>query len=188
MVSQSGEVLTSPNRETFERYEKQGNLRDAVTYVGIAAAVSGAVGLVFGFGNLPLGPVVGLLRGVILPFVMYFSFTGLVYLIGKQFGGGTGTFDEVAYSFALFGVPISLIGTLFYLVLGVLAGIPLIGVLFVFIALVIWIVLLSVQIYFAYVAIQSSMNMDSSTNTLVTLVLAGIGTLMAMMIASVFLG
>ena len=48
MINSSIVVLTKPSVSTFEQYEKRGGTRDALMYVGIAAAVAGIVAFVFG--------------------------------------------------------------------------------------------------------------------------------------------
>ena len=88
-------------------------------------------------------------------------FTGLVYFIGKNLFKGTGTYPEVAYTFALFYVPISVVSA----VIGI---IPILGALVAFI-------LGLINIYFGYLAVQSSMNLRDSTSAIVTLVLSYIG-------------
>ena len=87
-------------------------------------------------------------------------FTGAVYLIGRTLFKGTGTYPEVAYTFALFYVPISIVMTL----IGI---IPILG----------WLVSLALSlalIYFGFLAVQSSMNLRDQTQAAVTLVLAWI--------------
>lgn len=158
MISESRAVLTSPSVATFERYEKSGNLTDALIYVAIAAAVSGVFGLAEGF--------TGFLRNVVGALIGFLVFTYLVHFFGKQ-RGGTGTMDEVAYSFALFWVPISVLTSLVTLVL-------VITVVGVFILPLVAIAALVLNIYFANLAVQSSMNLQAGGSTWLVLILAAV--------------
>jgi hypothetical protein len=169
MINQSKAVLTSPNEITFERYERSGNLTHAAIYIGIAAVIAGLLGLItppFGFG--------GLLSGILGALANFFIFTGLVFYIGRS-QGGTGTFDEVAYTFSLFIAPLIVIRA----VVGLFAIIPILGPLFIFI---VGLVLLVAQVYFAYIAVRSSMNLVDQTKSIITLGGAFLGTLLVYVI------
>lgn len=161
MISQSREVLTKPTVATFEKFEKSGNLTNAIIYVAIAAAITGIFGLGQGIG--------GFLSGIIGTLVGFVIFTYLVYWIGKQ-RGGTGTFDEVAYTFALFWAPLAVLFAVAALVL----AITIIGLVFL---PVLGIVAIAANIYFAYLAVQSSMNLEAGGKTWGVLILAGLGAL-----------
>ncbi|MCA9838009.1 MAG: YIP1 family protein, partial [Trueperaceae bacterium] len=97
MIQQSREVVTKPSVASFERYETSGTMQDALIYVAIAAAISGLLGLGGGIG--------GLISGIVTTLLGFFIFTYLIFWIGKQ-QGGTGSLDEVAYTFSLFWVPL----------------------------------------------------------------------------------
>lgn len=172
MFQQSKMVLTTPSVATFERYERNGNLTNAAIYVGIAALIAGLLGLT--------GGIMGLIAGVLASLAQFFIFTGLVYYIGKS-QGGTGTFDEVAYTFSLFIAPLIVIGA----VVSLFGIIPLLGPLFVF---VVALILLVVQAYFAYLAVQSSMNIADTGKSFMTLGGAIIGTLLIMVIIRAVFG
>ncbi|PNY82142.1 YIP1 family protein [Deinococcus koreensis] len=160
MFAQSVAVLTQPSPATFERYERRGSLNSALLYVMVAAVVSAAIGAFFAlfqsdvtfFGQL-------ISRLIIIP-VQFFVFTGLVYLIGKNLFKGTGTYPEVAYTFALFFVPLSIVSTL----IGI---IPILGWLVSFLIGL-------VMIFFGFLAVQSSMNLREQGQAIATLVLAGL--------------
>ncbi|NTV64687.1 MAG: hypothetical protein HGA65_14310, partial [Oscillochloris sp.] len=92
MIAQSRDVITNPSVSTFERYEQRGTTVNAAIYVGIATIISGILGLTSGLG--------GLISGVIGALVGFFVFTGMVFYIGKNVANGTGTWDEVAYTFS----------------------------------------------------------------------------------------
>ena len=160
MFAQSTAVLAQPSPQTFERFERRGGLNQALLYVVVAALVSAVIAAIFAPFHREvsvLGQFFGRLIGIPLQF---FAFTGLVYFIGRSLFRGTGTYPEVAYTFALFYVPLSIVGTL----LGI---IPVLG----------WLVGLVVavaMIYFGYLAVQSSMNLRDTVSSLVTLVLSGV--------------
>ena len=159
MVNQSRAVLTKRSVATFEEFENRGTLREALIYMAIAAGLAGLIGL--------SGGIRGLLTGVIGTLVGFLVFTYLVYFIGKS-QGGTGTLDQVAYSFSLFYAPLSVIVSVLTFVLVItLVGIlliPFVGILAII-----------ANIYFAYLAVQSSMNLTDNGKVWLTLILAGIG-------------
>lgn len=159
MLRQSRDVLTRPSVATFERYEKAGTLRDAIVYVALASAITGLFGLTGGLG--------GFVAGVLATILGFLIFTYLVYWLGKQ-RGGTGSLDEVAYSFALFWAPLSVLISLVTLVL----ILTLIGI-----ALVPLVALagLALDVYFAYLATQASMNLQAGGQTWAVLVFAALG-------------
>ncbi|NJN19509.1 MAG: YIP1 family protein [Oscillochloris sp.] len=167
MVRQSQEIISNPSVSTFERYERHGNMTSAAIYIAIAAAISGVIGLTGGLGGF-LSAIIGTLIG-------FFVFTGLVYYLGKQIAGGTGSWDEVAYTFALFSAPLYVIGALLGLIVWVFGFIPLLNVLVALAALVVGLIILLAQAYFAYLAVQSSMNIHDQSKAIITLVLSVIG-------------
>lgn len=160
MFAQSTAVLAQPSVATFERFEKRGTTQQAYIYVLLAALVSGIIAGFFAifqsdvtfFGQF-------FTRLIIIP-LGFAVFTGAVYSIGKALFKGTGTYPEVAYTFALFYVPLSIVGT----VIGV---IPILG----------WLIsaLISVvMVYFGFLAVQSSMNIRTNGEALGLLVLSGV--------------
>jgi hypothetical protein len=160
MLNQSVTVLTKPSVTTFEQFEKRGGQREALTYVGVAAAIAGIVALVFGliFGGIG-GAIVGLLGAFVAPIVGFFVFAFLVYTIGRS-QGGTGTQDEVFYTMSLFVAPILAIN-------GAVSNIPILGC----VALPATLALGIYQIYLGYLAVRSSMNLDQN-KAIITLVVA----------------
>lgn len=162
MFAQSTLVLTQPNPATFERFEKRGGTQQAFTYVALAAVVSAVIAGLFAL--MPWHNQVGFFgqfftQLITIP-LSFLVFTGAVYLIGKNLFKGTGTYPEVAYTFALFFVPLSIISTL----IGV---IPVLGVL---VSLLIGLAM----VYFGYLAVQSSMNIRDQAQAIGTLVLSWI--------------
>ncbi len=158
MINSSINVLTKPSVATFERYEKRGTLETALIYVGIAALVA------FLFG-LPAG-LPGAIGQFVSVFVNFLLFTGTVYYVGKS-QGGTGIFDEVAYTFSLFWVPLSI---LFAVVMFVLL-ITIVGICLIPFVLLAWVI---ASVYFAYLAVQSSMNLIERSKIWITLAAAAI--------------
>lgn len=168
MFAQSTAVLAQPNSDTFERFERRGGIQQALIYVMVAAVVSAIIAAIFApfHGDVTvLGQLFSRLIGIPAQF---FLFTGLVYLIGKNLFKGTGTYPEVAYSFALFYVPLSILSTLVMLVplLGWIAGL----------------VISVVMIYFGFLAVRSSMNLRDSVSAGVTLLLSGIASFWIMVL------
>lgn len=162
MVNQSITVIRNPSIAAFERYERSGTAVQAAIYVGIAALITGLLGL--------SGGIMGLVGNVVNTLLGFFIFTGLVYYIGRQ-QGGSGTFDEVAYTFSLFWAPLSVIIAVVSLILLVtIVGIVLIPL---------WLLVgLLINAYFAYLSVQSSMNLTDGTRILITLGGAVIGSIL----------
>lgn len=171
MVQHSREVLTKPSAATFERFEREGTFADALIYVAIAAAISGIFGLVNGIG--------GFLSQILLTLLGFMVFVYLVHYIGTR-QGGSGTLDEVAYSFALFWAPLSVLSALLTLLLVItLVGIlllPLLGL-----------AVLAANVYFGYLAVRSSMNLTESGKAWLTLILAALGVLVFNLIVGAIL-
>lgn len=154
MVQHSIKVLTKPSVQSFEEFENRGTLRDALIYVAIGASAIGLLGLAGGFLTA--------IGGVISTVLSFFVFTYVVQFVGKA-QGGTGTLDQVAYTFALFVIPLQIVAAL----IGLILTITLIGIL---LLPLLGIAALAASAYFAYTAIQSSMNMTDSTKVVITLI------------------
>lgn len=160
MFGQSLTVLTRPSPATFELFERRGDTRQAYIYVVVAALVSAIIAALFAPFHREVTVVGQFITRLILIPVQFGIFTGAVYLIGRSLFRGTGTYPEVAYTFALFYVPLSIIGTL-------LGWIPILG----------WLVGLLIavaMVFFGYLAVQSSVNLRDSVSAAVTLVLSGL--------------
>ncbi|MER3481417.1 MAG: hypothetical protein C4327_13365 [Meiothermus sp.] len=166
MWSQSVQVLTKPSVATFEQYEGKGGLREALVYVLLASIISGLFG--------PGGGVGGFLARVIGTIVGFLAFTYLVFYFGKN-QGGTGSLDQVAYAFALFWAPL----TVLFSVLTLLLIITLIGI---FLVPLLGIVTLAANVYFAYLAVQSSLNLREGGKIWLTLLVAAVGTFLVNLI------
>lgn len=177
MINSSIVVVTKPSVSTFEMFERRGNLTSALIYVGLGAIVTAILGAIAS----PAGIVGGILSGLIGTILGFVIFTYAVFFIGKS-QGGTGTYDEVAYSFSLFSVPLAVIGAVVGLIGRVL---PLLGCL---VGLPISLALLVAQIYFGYLAVQSSMNLRDSGKAIITLVVAAILSLIVTVIIGMIFG
>lgn len=159
MIPQSMAVLTRPSPNTFELYERRGGMTQAAIYVVLAALVSGVIAGIFApFHDLNLfSQFFGRLISIPIQFAI---FVAAVYLIGKYLFKGTGTPSEVAYTFALFFVPLSIVGTLIGIIpiLGWIAGL----------------IIAVAMVFFGFLAVQSSMNLRDQTQAAITLVLSGV--------------
>ena len=165
MLNQSMTVLTKPSVESFEQFEKQGTMNDALTYVGAAAVLGAIVSLIFNLlgavvgGGSFVGAILGLIGALILPIVLFFVFAFLLFTIGKN-QGGTGTQDEVFYTTALYTAPILALN-------GVVGSIPFLGCLYAPVALL----LALYQLYLAYLAVRASMTLEQNP-AIITVVVA----------------
>ncbi len=157
MLQQSIKVMTKPSVQTFEEFENRGTMRDALIYVAVGAAIIGVLGLAGGIGAA-IGSVISAVLG-------FFVFVYVVHFVGKA-QGGTGTLDQVAYTFSLFWIPLQIAVA----VVGLVLVITLIGI---FLLPLLGIAALVVSVYFAYLATQSSLNMTDATKLVITL-LAGL--------------
>lgn len=178
MVNSSIVVLTRPSVSTFEAYERRGNLQNALIYVGVASVIAGILGAILSVNGAILGALGALIGGLL----GFFVFTYAVFFIGRS-QGGTGTLDEVAYTFSLFVAPL----TVFSAILGVIGRlIPALGCI---IGLPLALAILVAQIYFGYLAVQSSMNLRESSKAIITLVGAAVLSLIVnMIIGAIFVG
>ncbi len=173
MVAQSRDVLANPSVTTFERYEQRGSMSNAAIYVGIAIVVAAFVTLMASLLPGPPGPSIGIFIGSLLSgLTQFFVFTGMVYLIGKNLYRGSGTWNEVAYTFALFTAPLIIIGAVLAFIFSLFAWIPLVNIIVGLATLLIGLLLMLVQIYYGYLAIQSSMNLRDQSQALITLILS----------------
>jgi hypothetical protein len=158
MFNSSMAVLQRPSVATFEEHEKN-DLQGATIYVAIAGLIAGLLGAIGGaIRNTGVGSaLIGNLIGAIVGFYIY---VGIVYLLGRAFGG-TGNFGELAYDISLFSAPLTVVSSL-------LALIPVIGGIA---ALVLFIY----NIYLTYLGIQSGMNLPKDKAILVMVIIFLIG-------------
>ncbi len=180
MIKQSQEVLTKPSIETFERFERGGGQREALTYVGVAslvaAVIAGLIGLIgfgsaAGFGGGLLGAVFAFLLTLIVSVLGFFVSAFIVYTVGK-WQGGTGTQDEVFYTYSLFTAPLVAVSS-------VLSLIPILGG-------IAQLVLGIYQIYLGYLGIRASHNVGQN-QAIITMVIAFIVQLLiGFVIAAIF--
>ena len=181
MLNQSVTVLTKPSVASFEQYERRGGQREAMIYVGVAAAIGAVLSAVFGlFGGGLRGAIGGLLGGLLLPLISFYVSAFLIYTVGKS-QGGTGTQDEVFYTVALYLAPILAVN-------GIIGS----NALFACLAFPISLALGLYGIYLGYLAIRSSMNLDQNkaiiTMVLVFVVQLVIGFVIAAVLGAIGLG
>jgi hypothetical protein len=189
MLNASRTVLLRPSVATFEEYERN-DAGWAYIYIAIAAVVSAilsAIGFAitgparaqalrqledqFGGAGRPLPPGVSALMGgagltgtillaLVGTIIVFFFWTGLIYLLGRAFGG-TGAYGELAYDVALFSAPITVISSLISLLsIGPLACLTgLIG-------LALWIY----RVYLTWLSVQSGMNLPGNKALMVILI------------------
>ena len=158
MFNSSMAILQRPSVATFEEHEKN-DLQGATIYVAIAGLIAGLLGAIGGaIRNTGVGSaLIGNLIGAIVGFYIY---VGIVYLLGRAFGG-TGNFGELAYDISLFSAPLTVVSSLLALI-PVLGGIA---------ALVLFIY----NIYLTYLGIQSGMNLPKDKAILVMVIIFLIG-------------
>ncbi len=182
MFNASIAVLTRPSASTFEEYE-QDNLQWAIIYVAIGAVITGILGAI-GFAIDPslqeelfgdtqpslMGSVLG---NVIAALIGFFIFLGIVYLLGRAFGG-SGKFGELAFDISLYWVPIAiLVGLLNVISIGPLT----------LLVLPVSLALFGYNIYLTYLGIQSGMDLPANKALYVVLILALIVIVLVLCIA-----
>ena len=197
MLNSSIAVLRRPSVATFEEHEKN-DLGAATVYViigSIISAIFGAIGFTiqrpyieqqlrelnrqFGAGspfqNLMGGQSIGgaIASNLIGTLIGFFIYLGLVYFIGRAFGG-TGNFGELAYDTSLFTVPLAVLSAFIRIFsigpLALLTGL-------ISLALAIY------NVYLTYLTIQSGMNLPSNKALYVILILIAIPILLACLFA-----
>lgn len=160
MVQQSIEVITRPSVAAFERYERSGTAREAFIYVGLAAVIGALLKLLLSLHTSAAYAVGIAVLTLISTLLGFFVFTFAVNWAGKQFFHGSGSYDEVAYTFALFYAPLSLIAA-------VLGLIPIIG-------LLVGLAVLVGYVYYGYLAVQASMNIRDTGQAIILLVIGAV--------------
>ena len=160
MFSQSTAVLSQPSVATFEKFEWRGGVQSAYTYVLVAAVVSAIIAAIFAPFHREVTFFGQLFSRLILVPLGFAVFTGAVYGIGKALFKGTGTYAEVAYTFALFYVPLAILNAL-------IGWLPVLNFLM-------GIVVALALVYYGFLAVQSSMNIRTNGEGAALLVLSGI--------------
>lgn len=200
MISASRAVLLRPAVATFEEHE-QNNLQWATIYVAIGAVITAILGMIaftiqrpyieqqlreaeqqFG-GQLPLASAMAeqsllgaTINNLLSTLLGFFIFLGLVYLLGRAFGG-TGNFGELAYDISLFWAPL--------MVLNALISVVAIGPVM-YVTGLVSLAVLVYNLYLTYLGIQSGMNLPSNKALYVILILVAIGVVLAVCVAVVF--
>ncbi|PYE53557.1 YIP1 family protein [Deinococcus yavapaiensis] len=164
MMQQSAYVLARPSVDSFERFERSGGAPQAFTYVAVVALVAGVFALLFNLGNAPFWAF--LERSLVLV-AGFATFAGVAYAFGRT-QGGTGTFNEVAYTLSLSYVPIALLVTAGTIVLTI---IPILG----WVLIPVWLLLGWVaQAFYAYVGLQGSLNLRGSSNVVIVMAVSAL--------------
>lgn len=188
MVAQSRDVITNPSVSTFERYERRGSIGNAGVYVAVAAVISGLLSFLGALMPwVPGNPFGALIGGALSALAGFFIFTGMVYFLGKNIAGGSGNWDEVAYTFSLFIAPLTIASAVVSFVVALLGSIPLLGALIGLAGFVVGLAFLLGWAYFAYLAVQSSMNIHDQGKAIITLVLSVVASFVVQLVlGSVF--
>jgi hypothetical protein len=157
MFNGSMAVIRRPSVSTFEEYEKN-DLQSATIYIAIAAAINGVLAaLSAAIQRTPGVSLIGaLIGGVLFSLIGFYIYMGIVYLLGRAFGG-TGNFGELAYDISLFSAPLSVVGSLLNLI-------PFLGPIAAF-------VLGLYQLYLTYLGIQSGLNLPKNKALMVMVII-----------------
>ncbi|MBS1966805.1 MAG: YIP1 family protein [Chloroflexi bacterium SZAS-1] len=177
MLNASRAVLLHPSVPTFEEHERN-DLGWATIYVAISTVISAILGVISFMLNRPYleqqlrdlqsrlngqplppfatalmggqsvtGAIIG---GLFVTLIAFFIWTGLVYLLGRLFGG-TGAFGELAYDIALFWAPIAVLrGLIGVISIGPVAAIG--GIIGLIVGLY--------NLYLSWLSVQSGMNLS----------------------------
>jgi hypothetical protein len=174
LLAESRDVLAHPQPRVFYQYAARSSAEDALTYTAVAAFLI-ALGSMLLFGG---GSAIGLVMGVINELFKFYLFAGAIHFIGTQ-RGGRGSFDEVAYTFALFYVPIRVIVAVLTWLLVLL---PLGGQLSL-LPLAISLAGILVQAYYAHVAVKGVMGLREGREAWVAV---GVGLLILLVVNAIF--
>jgi hypothetical protein len=171
MLNSSMAVLQHPSVETFEANEKN-DLQAATIYVALGGLVSGVFGAI-GAAMRHTSVGSGLIGGVLGAIIGFYIYLGIVYLLGRAFGG-TGSFGELGYDLSLFTAPLTAVSSL-------LALIPVVGG-------IVALVLAIYNIYLTYLGIQSGMNLPKDKAIIVMVIIFVIGVAIVACFALVLVG
>ena len=158
------QVVTKPNEQTFVEIASSPNAKTStaflwvfigslvnsfILYLAQGALISSMLSdfnngnaLGGGMGISFISAICGAPVAAVVSMLFFAIFTGVIQWVAKMFGG-TGTFEQLAYTFAAITVPFNLISG----ILGLLAAIPYIGFCFGILAfgLVIYVIVLEVM-------------------------------------------
>lgn len=171
MINGSMAVLTHPSVATFEEHE-QNNLGWATIYVVIGAVIVGILEVITAVIQGAVGtpgvnqpsPIGNIIVSVLGALIGFFIFLGIVYLLGRAFGG-TGEFGELAFDISLYWAPLAVLQALIGVIaIGPIAILALLALLAVF----------GYNIFLTYLGIQSGMDLPSQKALYVVLILAGV--------------
>lgn len=171
MINGSIAVLSRPSVATFEEHEKN-NLAWALIYsviAGVINSIFAAIGASISGSGAGIGTAIG--SGIIGTVIGLLVSWGITFGLGRAFGG-TGSFGELAWDFALFSAPLTIVG-------GLLGLIPILGG-------IAAILLLIYNFYLTYLAIQAGMNLPSNKALYVILIEIAIGLVIVVCLGLVF--
>ncbi|HEX5689560.1 MAG TPA: hypothetical protein VFX76_06140 [Roseiflexaceae bacterium] len=171
MARQSADVITHPNVRAFNYYAVRASDNEALLYVTIAAVVIGVVSLILA-GSFD---ILRMAFGVVSQLFEFYIFAGLSFFVGQRFRG-MGSLTTVAYTYSLFYVPILLLTWAISLVVTLLRiGPPILPLLITLLGL-------GAQAYYAYLAIQAAMYIRSQRDAALTVAIALAGVLLLQLI------
>lgn len=201
MINGSIAVLTRPSVSTFEEHERD-NLGWGLIYAAIGAVISAVLGAIgaavapppdpatleqlegspfedFAAGAAAEPSIAGAVIGALtIGMLGYLIYLGVVYLIGRQFGG-TGRFGELAYDISLFYTPLGVVTG----VIGLAASaVPLLACL----TLPISIAAFVYNLFLTYLGIQAGMNVPKDKALITMVIIAVIGIVLICGLAVVF--
>jgi Yip1 domain len=189
MVNGSIAVLTRPSVSTFEEHERN-SLSWGLIYAAIGAVLSAVLSAIGAsvapppdpatLEQLEGSPLEGIATSAAEPSIAgavigaltigmlgYLIYLGIVYLIGRQFGG-TGQFGELAYDISLFYTPLGVITGIISLLA---SAVPLLACLTLPISLAAFVY----NLYLTYLGIQAGMNVPKDKAMITMAIIAVIG-------------
>jgi hypothetical protein len=172
MLRQSVDAMIHPNVRTFNYYGARASDSETLLYATVGATLVGLLNqLIFGGFDL-----IGLAYSIVNQLFAFYIFSGIAYLVGRQFGG-MGGFQTVASTFVLFYVPIvvlsaALIAALFLLRITLLPP------------LLVWLVQLIVLGFYAYQAVQAALYLRRPRDAALTVLIALAGLLLIQLLSN----
>lgn len=149
MVNSSMAVVTRPGSTApFDAAKREASTVQTLIGLVILGLVGGIVGLIQG------GGVGGLITAPIFTIVVFYIFSGILYVLAKVFGG-TGDFTVQSYLLSLVAVPTGIVNS-------VLGLVPVLGIL----SIVVGLYAIFLDVY----AIKSSHALDTTKAAVVVLI------------------
>ena len=160
MLRQSFDAMLHPDVRVFNYYGVRASDSETLLYATVGATLVALLNALT-FGNLS---IIGLAYFVVYQLLAFYIFAGIAYFVGRQFGG-MGGFPTVAYTFALFYVPILVLPALVIWLLSLLhiAPPPLI---------LVWLFQLVAWGLYAYLAVQAALYLRRPRDAALTVLIA----------------